>query len=101
MSVYPKHVWDQLKNTTHEEVENALLKDGWQRIKKSGAKHIYQHPDRPPEEVISIHCHPKKPVARGTLKQIFDDAGWKTEDDLANVGLVKRPKGKRRKTDQN
>lgn len=98
MSIYPKHVWAQLRSTTNEEFEKALLKDGgWVRQKRSGAVQIYLHPDRPKgKNIVSIHMHPKQTIRRGTLKAMLQAAGLETEDDLVRVGLIKAQKGKRR-----
>ena len=94
MSALTTDIWNQVKNTKHKDIESALEKDGWVRIKKSGARHIYRHPDRSEDEIISVHCHPSQPMARGTLKRLFADAGWETDEDFYEVGLIRKPKGR-------
>ena len=101
MSTYPKHVWDQLRSTTHGEFEKALQRDGWVWQQTSGAEQIYMHPDRPEEKnMVSVHSHPGKVIRPGTLKSMLEATGW-DEEDLVRVKLIKRQKGKRRDSDKN
>lgn len=95
MSTYSKNVWDQIRGTTNGQFEKALQKDGFEWEQKSGAIQIYQHPET--QRKVSVHSHPGQIIRRGTLKGMLDAAGWITEDDLIRVGLIKRPKGKRRR----
>lgn len=84
MGVFPKHVWDQVKNTTPPEFESALLKDGFEFYSKKGAQRLYLHADR---RRVTVHWH-KKPYGPSLLKGLLNDAGWSTAEDLKRVGLI-------------
>ena len=81
---YPKHIWDQLRNLTPEELICALEKDGAVLDTIKGAMHVYRYPDgrRP-----TVHYH-KSTYGPNLLKAPLQDIGW-TEDDLRRLKLVK------------
>ena len=56
------------------DVIRRLKKNGWQLIRTRGSHHIFRHPDRPDARVVVPH--PRKDLARGTLRSIFKAAGW-------------------------
>lgn len=85
MGVFPKHIWDQIKNTTSQELASALLKDGFEFYSKKSAKRLYLHPDG---RRIIVHWHSQQPYGAGLLKALLSDAGWSTTEDLRRVGLV-------------
>ena len=95
MTVYPKQVWDQLKNTTIQEIARALERDGWIKEDTRGATQGYRHPDKPPDRNrVVLHIHPKATKSARILKALLDCIQW-TEDDLARLKLIKRPTKKR------
>jgi len=83
--VFPKHVWDQIKSITADELVKALEKDGFSRDEKRGAVLVYLHPDG---RRITIHYHPKKTYAPGLLKALLNDIGW-DEKDFKRLKLIK------------
>ena len=82
---WPRHIWDQLKNLTADELIRALERDGWIRRRSKGAIFIYEHPDG---RQASIHYHPHKTFGPSFLKSLLADIGW-TEDDLGRLTLIK------------
>jgi len=88
---FSKNVWNQLKATTVEEFIDALGKDGFvPDPASSGAELAFIKQTKPENKRIVIHYHPKKTWGAKFIKGLVDDAGWKREDDLIRVGLVKR-----------
>ena len=53
-----KHIWNQIKNITCEDLMKALEQDGWEEDLTRGATKAFIH--RSKEKRIVIHCHPKK-----------------------------------------
>jgi len=82
---FPKHVWNQIKNVTADELHSALLKDGWTWDETKGAVRVYRHPDT---RRITIHYHPKKTFGPSLLKALLSDIGW-TIGDLRRLKLIK------------
>jgi predicted RNA binding protein YcfA (HicA-like mRNA interferase family) len=85
-----KHIWDQLKNLTAQDLVNALDKQdsGWTRVRIRGSRYIYHNPNRPPDsQDISIHFHPGKTYGPKQLKDLLDTIGW-TETDLRRLKLI-------------
>lgn len=86
MSTYNKNTWNQLKNTTAQDLLRALQRDGWEQEVSSGAIQGFVSPDK--KNRITIHVHPKKTYGAGLLKGLLDDIGW-TEKDLKRLKLIK------------
>jgi predicted RNA binding protein YcfA (HicA-like mRNA interferase family) len=82
---YPKHVWEQLKNLTADDLISTLKKDGWIADDCSGAFHPFIHPAT--RKRVIVHYHPVKTYGPKLLKGLLDDIGW-TEEDLKRLGLV-------------
>ena len=83
---YSKNTWNQLKNTTVEELIKALAKDGWYRDEaSSGAILVYC---KEPAQRITIHYHPKKTYGAKLLKGLISDIGW-DEENLKKLKLIK------------
>jgi len=80
-----KHIWNQLKNKTPDELISALFKDGWTLDETRGATRAYRHSDG---RRIVIHYHPHKTYGPKLLKSLLSDIGW-TESDLRRLKLVK------------
>lgn len=84
---FPKHIWDQLKASTTDQLERALEKDGFECDTHMGSERIYRHPDG---RRASIHHHSKNQCyGRKLLTGLFEAAGWRTIEDMRRVGLVK------------
>jgi predicted RNA binding protein YcfA (HicA-like mRNA interferase family) len=82
-------VWNQIKATTADELIKALEADGYQKDPASRDATIsYIKYGHPTSKRIVIHYHPRKTYRPNLLRAILADAGWKTEADLARVGLV-------------
>ncbi len=82
---FSKHVWDQLKNLTADDLISALTKDGWSSDESKGSVTIYRHHDG---RRASIHYHPRKTYGPKLLKAMLDDIGW-TEVDMRRLKLIK------------
>jgi predicted RNA binding protein YcfA (HicA-like mRNA interferase family) len=86
---FAKHVWNQLKATTADELESALQRDGYKLDPASaGAIHAYIKKTPQGNKRAAIHWHPKKAYGAHLLKGLLSDIGWNTEADLARVGLI-------------
>lgn len=79
-----KNVWDQLKNTTADQLLKALEKDGWERDVKRGASQFLRKGDK----TITIHYHPGKTYQPKLLKMLIGRTGW-NEEDLQRLKLIK------------
>lgn len=83
---YSKGVWNQLKNTSADDLVRALKKDGWVRNdEKRGAIQEYRSPNG---ERITIHYHPGRTYGPKLLKHLLRDIGW-SEADLKRLKLIK------------
>jgi predicted RNA binding protein YcfA (HicA-like mRNA interferase family) len=50
-----------------------LLQDGFERVSVRGSHHKYVHPIT---KRMVIVTHPRKDIPRGTVRSIYQDAGW-------------------------
>ena len=83
---FPKHVWDQLKNKTADELISALLKDGFVLDEKIKTERIYRRPDG---RRVSVHYHTGTTTyGRGLLKSLLNDTGWSIAD-MRRLKLIK------------
>jgi predicted RNA binding protein YcfA (HicA-like mRNA interferase family) len=84
---YSANVWNQLKNTTADELIGALVKDGWELEPGCiGAIQVYRNPKS--GDRVSVHWHPKKTYGPKLLKGLLDDIGW-SETDMKKLKLIK------------
>lgn len=51
-----------------------LKEDGWELEHVVGSHHKFSHPEKPGKVTVP---HPKKDLPTGTIKSIFNQAGWK------------------------
>ena len=73
MTTYPKEIWDQLKNTTIQDLAKALERDGWRKEASRGATQGYRHPERPSDRNrVVLHFHPKAGKSPRILKGLLD-----------------------------
>ena len=84
---YSPNTWNQLKNTTADELVKALKKDGWERDEERAGGAILAF--RKSSERITIHYHPKKTYGPKLLKGLLDKIGW-SEKDLQRLKLIKK-----------
>lgn len=82
---WTKQTWDQVKNTTADELKSALEKDGWAYDETRGAILVYRHPDG---RRATVHYHPNKTYGANLLKALIGDIGW-SERDLRRLKLIK------------
>lgn len=61
------------KTFTSAEIIQRLTRDGWRKASQKGSHVKFKHPSRPGRVVVP---HPRKDIPAGTLKSIFDMAGW-------------------------
>lgn len=86
---YPKNVWQQLKGKTVQDIQNALLKDGWVQEITSHGPQAYRHPDRPEgSNRVVLHIHAKATKSPRIMKGLLDQIGW-TVDDMIRLKLIK------------
>ncbi|HNB53106.1 MAG TPA: type II toxin-antitoxin system HicA family toxin [Anaerolineales bacterium] len=55
------------------EILARLKEDGWILVHVRGSHHQYKHPTKPGRVTIP---HPKKDIPIGTLRSIYQQAGW-------------------------
>ena len=58
---------------TSREVIARLKREGWQLVHIRGSHHQYKHPNKPGRVTVP---HPKKDFPKGTLRNIYRQAGW-------------------------
>jgi len=86
---FSPNVWNQLKNTTADELIKALLRDGWVKDPASNDATIAYLKKTPAgNKRIVIHYHPKKTYGPKLLKALIEDIGWE-EDGLRALKLIK------------
>ena len=79
-------IWAQLKNTTADELINALARDGAVYLEShGGSARIYRLKSG---MKIAIHYHPKKTYAPQMLNDLLERTGW-NEEDLKRLKLIK------------
>ena len=59
---------------TNRDIIKRLQQEGWRVVNAKGSHHQFRHPTRPGR--VSVP-HPRKDVPRGTIREIFRQAGWK------------------------
>lgn len=55
------------------EIISRLKREGWELVNVRGSHHQYKHPQN--KNKITVP-HPKKDLPKGTLKNIYKQAGW-------------------------
>jgi len=83
---YPRHIWQQVKNLTADDLIAALERDGWKPDDPSGAIHPYIDPAT--RKRVTIHYHPRKTYGSKLLQGLLADIGW-TEADMRRLRLIK------------
>jgi predicted RNA binding protein YcfA (HicA-like mRNA interferase family) len=82
---YPRHIWEQIKNLTADDLVSALERDGWKPDESNGA--LIPFIDPTTRNRVIIHYHPRKTYGPKLLKALLEDIGW-DDHDLARLGLV-------------
>jgi predicted RNA binding protein YcfA (HicA-like mRNA interferase family) len=59
---------------TAREVIRRLRDDGWYEVRQSGGHKQFKHDDKP--GLVTVPTHGSKDIPRGTLKSIYQQAGW-------------------------
>lgn len=80
---------ERLRNLTAGEIERALLRDGFEKLRKrgKGTHRRFRHPDG--RRVTVPYSQAGETFSPKTLRSmIVDQAGW-SEDDLRRLGLLK------------
>jgi predicted RNA binding protein YcfA (HicA-like mRNA interferase family) len=86
MGSYQKHIWEQLKNKTADDLISALLKDGFLPDEEFRTERIYRHPDG---RKVSIHYHKgSQTYGAKLMKGLLDVTKW-TEKKMRQLKLVK------------
>lgn len=89
---YPKDVWRQLKAKDCKDIMRALRAAGYQEDVTSGATRGFINAVG---HRLIIRYHSKGGYQRKLLKALLDELGWSVSE-LAQYGLIKKPKGKKR-----
>ncbi|HID51784.1 MAG TPA: type II toxin-antitoxin system HicA family toxin [Anaerolineae bacterium] len=55
------------------EVIRRLKKEGWMLVHIRGSHHQFKHSQKPGRVTVP---HPKRDLPKGTLRSIFQQAGW-------------------------
>ncbi len=86
---FPKHVWDQLKSTTADELISALKRDGYVQDPAShDATIAFIKGVNPNRKRVVIHYHPRKTYRPKLLIALLNEIGW-TERDMRRLRLIK------------
>jgi predicted RNA binding protein YcfA (HicA-like mRNA interferase family) len=88
MPDFPHAVRKQLAGKlTAGKFQKALERDGWVRVRRSGASLLYIKDEHEP---ITVHFHPKKVYSDwGLLGSLIDVTGW-TVEDLRRLKLISK-----------
>jgi predicted RNA binding protein YcfA (HicA-like mRNA interferase family) len=87
---FSQEVWNQIRAITKDDLISALEADGYRLDPAStDATRSYIRYKHPKSDRIVIHYHSGMSFGPKLLLALIADAGWKTEDDLARVGLIK------------
>ena len=62
-----------MSTMTSADVIRRLRKDGWLLVRTKGSHHQFKHPAKPGRVTLP---HPVKDIPIGTLKSVFEQAGW-------------------------
>lgn len=82
---FSKGVWNQLRNTTADELVRALERDGWTQEGRRGAALGFF---KEGASRVVIHYHPGKTYGAKFLQGLIRDIGW-TEADLRRLKIIK------------
>jgi predicted RNA binding protein YcfA (HicA-like mRNA interferase family) len=85
---FDKHVWNQLKNKTADDLISALERDGYEKDPATHDATIAYIKRGSPNKRVVIHYHPRKTYGPKFLQALIRDIGW-AEDDLKRLGLIK------------
>jgi predicted RNA binding protein YcfA (HicA-like mRNA interferase family) len=79
--------YSQLRSLTAQEIEQALLREGFILRRRHGATRIYRHPDG---RRVTLHFHRGgQTFAIGTLKSIVEKQARWSEADLKRLGILR------------
>ena len=56
------------------DVLKKLNEDGWKLDRQKGSHRVFTHPTKP--NIVTVPGHPGDDLPIGTLKSIYDQAGW-------------------------
>ena len=78
----------QVRSIKQKDLVKGLIKDGWERDIKRGARQVFRKvfSDGEPRRV-TIHYHPNHTFTVGTLRDILKDTAW-TDLDLIDLKLI-------------
>jgi len=86
---FPKHVWNQIKAITADELISALKRDGYVQDPASrDATIAFIKVTDVSRKRIVIHYHPRKTYRPKLLTALLSDIGW-SEADMRRVKLIK------------
>lgn len=80
--------YSKLRSLTLRQLVRALIKDGFQLVRRKGATRLFRHPDG---RRVIIHFHkPGQTLKIGTLQEIIENEAQWTEEDLRRLKLFRR-----------
>lgn len=62
--------------TDSHRIKRRLEAEGWVLKRVKGSHHVFKHPNRQKTVVLP---HPKKDLPLGTVRDIYQDAGWEKD----------------------
>jgi predicted RNA binding protein YcfA (HicA-like mRNA interferase family) len=86
---FSKHIWDQIKSITADELIAALRRDGFTKDPASKDATIAFIKSASPNQRVVIHYHPGKTYGPALLKGLIAHIGW-SEADMKRLRLIKR-----------
>lgn len=79
--------YQQIRNVTAREIENALFRDGFILTRQKGSQRRYSHDAT--KRKVSLHWHGGgKTFPIGTLRSIIEAQAQWAEEDLTRLGLI-------------
>ena len=60
------------------DVIRRLDEEGWELVRTTGSHRQFKHPEMP-ERRVTVAGRPSMDIPVGTLKSIYDQAGWEEE----------------------
>ena len=80
--------YQRIRNITARQIENALLRDGFRRVRGSGSHRQYRDDATNRNATLSWHGSGQT-VSLGTLRRIIERQAQWTEADLIRLGLIR------------
>ena len=80
--------YQQVRNITAREIENALFRDGFERVRGGGSHRQYRHNATNRNVTLAWHGRGQT-LSLGTLRRIIERQAQWTQADLIRLGLIR------------